>query len=39
MLEAALYFDHGIKSMRMSLTEIQENGHVDQETGNLFVDG
>lgn len=39
MLEAALYFDHGIKSMRMSLPEIQENGCVDKETGNLYVDG
>lgn len=39
MLEAALYFDHGIKSMRMNLVEINEMGHVDKETGNLYVDG
>jgi len=39
MLEAALYFDHGIKSIRMSLQEINEMGRVDKETGNLHVEG
>mmetsp|Transcript_19284 Transcript_19284/g.13851 ORF Transcript_19284/g.13851 Transcript_19284/m.13851 type:complete len:83 (-) Transcript_19284:781-1029(-) len=40
LVESSLYFDHGkIKSKRLTLQQVYEHGHLDEQTGALIIQG